>query len=77
MNNKDKLILGLFLIFILLAGGFLWWLNSEGETCLVKPYIYVYKNINPLPYYCSCIIENGQFVFNSTDYWFTSERLFP
>jgi hypothetical protein len=66
MQTKDKIILILFILFLILAGGFLWWLNSEGSKCLVSPYIYTYNSIKPEPYYCSCQIQGGVFEFNGT-----------
>lgn len=67
MNNKDKIILILFVSFLILGSLFLYWISSQGAKCLVSPYTFTYKMINPSPLYCSCDLKNGQsFIFNST-----------
>lgn len=61
MNKKDLIIFILFVLFLILAVGFLFWVNSQGAKCLSEPYKFTYNSIKPSPLYCECILDGSRF----------------
>lgn len=59
MQTKDKWILVLFTLFLILASCFLFYMRSEGTKCLSNPAQYTYNLIEPKPIMCSCLLQDG------------------